>query len=92
MQKIGKKGNQCNDSGRVQNLLALGQIGSKREACNSGVVGTLLQRVDGIVDFVEIGYFLGRVKSMNGQIEQVGKTQELRLHLWQDEATQRGST
>lgn len=66
---------------RCQNLLALGQIGSKREACDSGVVGTLLQRVDGIVDFVEIGYFLGRVKSMNGQIEQVGKTQELRLHL-----------
>ena len=81
MQKIGKKGNQCNGSGRVQNLLALGQIGSKREACNSGVVGTLLQRVDGIVDFVEIGYALGRLKSMNGRIEQISKTKELRLDL-----------
>ncbi len=73
--------------GYVQNLLALGQVRSKGEACNGGVVRALLQRIDGIVDFVEIGYFLGRVKSMNGQIEQVGKTQELRLHLWRDEAT-----
>jgi hypothetical protein len=49
----------------AQNLLSLGQIGSKREACDGGAVGALLQRIDGIVDIVEIGYALGRVKSIN---------------------------
>jgi len=72
----------------VQNLLSLGQIGSKREACDGGAVGALLQRIDGIVDIVEIGYALGRVKSINGRIDQVGKTQKLRLHLRQDEGPQ----
>jgi len=41
----------------------------------------LLQRIDGIVDFVEIGYALGRLKSMNGRIEQISKTKKLRLDL-----------
>jgi hypothetical protein len=67
--------------GYVQNLLALGQVRSKGEACNGGVVRVLLQRIDGIVDFVEISYALGRLKSMNGRIEQISKTKELRLDL-----------
>ena len=71
----------------VQNLLALGQIRTKREACDGGVVGALLQGIDGIVDFVEIGYSLRRVKSMDGRIEQVGQAQELRLDLWRHEGT-----
>ena len=69
--------------GYVQNLLALGQVRSKGEACNGGVVRALLQRIDGIVDFVEIGYALGRLKSMNGRIEQISKTKKLRLDLRQ---------
>ena len=73
--------NEGRNRGYVQNLLALGQVRSKGEACNGGVVRVLLQRIDGIVDFVEISYALGRLKSMNGRIEQISKTKELRLDL-----------
>ena len=69
--------------GYIQNLLALGQVGSKRETCNGGVIRVLLQRIDGIVDFVEIGYAPGRLESMNGRIEQISKTKKLRLDLRQ---------
>ncbi len=65
----------------VQYLLALGQIGSKSEARDSGRAGALFQRIDRIVDFIQIGCPLGRMKSMNGGIELVGETQELRLDL-----------
>jgi hypothetical protein len=75
------RGKEGRNRGYVQNLLALGQVRSKGEACNGGVVRVLLQRIDGIVDFVEISYALGRLKSMNGRIEQISKTKELRLDL-----------
>jgi hypothetical protein len=62
-------------------LFALRQIGSKREARDGGCLGAALQFINGIVDSIQIDCALWGVKSMNGRIELVGKTQKLRLDL-----------